>query len=105
VIVQLSMFRSDLTEEEVRRIMEERAPRYRSVPGLLQKIYLKEGDSAEYGAILVWRDEESMRQFSGSELARTIPQAYQVVGRLRREAAEVIYVLRDEGDSLVAGRE
>jgi hypothetical protein len=44
----------------------------------------------------VWEDEDSMREFRGSDLARTIPVAYQVEGEPRVEAFEVVSVLRPE---------
>ena len=96
MIVQLVMFKSGLSGEDVRRTIEERAPQYRALPGLLQKLYVEDKEKSEYGGIYVWKDEEALAEFRRSELARTIPEAYRVQGQPRRETVEVVYVLRDE---------
>jgi hypothetical protein len=44
----------------------------------------------------VWEDEDSMRDFRESDLAGTIPAAYQVEGEPRVEVFEVVSVLRPE---------
>ncbi len=74
--------------------MEERAPQYRALPGLLQKYYVREGETGEYAGIYLWDSEESMREFRDSELARTIPTVYKVVGQPRVEILDMILPLR-----------
>jgi heme-degrading monooxygenase HmoA len=96
MIVQVVMFKSSLSDKDVRRTIEDRAPQYRALPGLLQKLYVKDEETGEYGGIYVWRDEESLQEFRQSELAKTIPEAYKVEGQARRETVEVIYVLRED---------
>jgi heme-degrading monooxygenase HmoA len=96
MIVQVVMFRSGLSDEEVRRTIEERAPQYRALPGLLQKFYVEDKANGEYGGVYIWKDEESLEEFRRSDLARTIPEAYRVSGQARRETVDVIYVLRED---------
>jgi len=95
MIVQTVTFKSGLSDKEVRRTIEDRAPRYRALPGLLQKLYIEDKETGEYGGIYVWRDAESLDAFRRSELAETIPEAYKIEGQARRETVEVIYVLRE----------
>ena len=40
MIIQVVKFQSGLPDEAVRRVMKERAPRFRALPGLLQKYYV-----------------------------------------------------------------
>jgi heme-degrading monooxygenase HmoA len=94
MIASLVRFRSDLIDDEVQRKFEERADRYRAVPGLLEKIYLQFRESGEYGALYVWNSEESLAAFRETELARTIPVAYQVTEPPRSELADVPLVVR-----------
>jgi heme-degrading monooxygenase HmoA len=96
MIVQIVMFRSGLSDEEVRRTMEDRAPRYRALPGLLQKLYVENKATGEYGGVYVWKDEASLEAFRSSDLAKTIPEAYDIEGRARRATSEVVYVLRED---------
>jgi hypothetical protein len=96
MIVQTVLFKSGLSDEEVRRTIEDRAPQYRALPGLLQKLYIEDKETGEYGGIYVWKDEESLEAFRRSELAKTIPEAYKVEGKARRETVEVIYTLRED---------
>jgi len=43
VIVQVVKFASGLSDEKVRRTIDERAPSYRAMPGLLQKLFASSG--------------------------------------------------------------
>ena len=38
---------------------EDRADRYRQVPGLLQKYYVRYPDTDEYGGVYVWESPEA----------------------------------------------
>ena len=95
MVLQLSMFKSGLSGEEVRRTMEERAPQYRVVPGLVQKLYVENQETGEFGAVYVWSDDAALRDFWQSELARTIPEAYRAEGQPRREILDVVHVLHE----------
>jgi hypothetical protein len=101
MIVQYVKFRSPLPESEIMRTIEERAPQYRALPGLLQKLYIADRDSGEFGGVYVWKDEESMREFRESDLGRAVPEVYKVEGELSRDVVDVIYLLR-EGVGLAA---
>jgi heme-degrading monooxygenase HmoA len=89
VVVSIVRFKSGLSDDDVQARFEERADQYRRVPGLVEKIYLRFRDSGEFGAVYVWEDEESMTAFRATELARSIPDAYQVEGESRVELADV----------------
>lgn len=77
--------------------MDARAPQYEALPGLLQKFYVRFPESGEHGAVYVWDSEQSLKDFNESDLARTIPDAYQVRGAPEGEVAEVVRVLREGG--------
>ena len=63
------------------------------MPGLLQKYYLAFPSTGEHGAVYVWESTQAMQTFRESDLARTIPEAYQVQGAPAVEVAEVSLVL------------
>src|SRR5215212_6812468 len=93
MVIHFVRFKTQLAPEEVQRIMEERAPRFRSeVPGLVQKYYGYEPDSGAFCGCYIFDSEESRQAFRQSELARTIPAAYQAE-EVRVEAYEVIFPL------------
>jgi hypothetical protein len=96
VYIQFVKLKSGLSDSEVRRIMEERAPQFRAIPGLLQKYYAREAATGAYAGIYVWDSEASMRAFLDTELRRTIPQAYQTTEPPRVELFEVLFPLRTE---------
>jgi len=100
VIAQVVRFKSSLRDEEVRSTFEARAPRYRTVPGLRQKIYLRFPDTGEYGAVYLWNSIQSLSEFRESELARTIPSAYRVDGPPQVELAEVLLILHEDLEQL-----
>ena len=81
-----------LGREEIQRIMEERAPSFREVAGLLQKYYGYEPESGAFCGCLIFNSEESRQAYAQSELARTIPSAYQAE-EVRVEVYEVLFPL------------
>jgi hypothetical protein len=51
MIVQMVKYKSGLSDEEVRRVIAERAPQYEALAGLRQKLYISEPETGEYGGI------------------------------------------------------
>jgi heme-degrading monooxygenase HmoA len=92
--VQFVRIESGMPDAEVRRVMEERAPQFRAIPGLLQKYYGRDPASGAYAGVYVWESERAMRAFLDTDLRRTIPQAYQAVTPPRVELYEVLFPLR-----------
>lgn len=72
----------------------DRAPKYRALPGLLQKLYLEYQDGL-HGAVYLWDSPQSLEAFRASDLAKTIPEAYQVDGQPEMRVAEVVMSLRE----------
>jgi heme-degrading monooxygenase HmoA len=101
MIVSLVRFRSNLGDDEVQAAFEDRAERYRSVPGLVEKIYLRFPEIGEFGALYVWDSPDSLERFRESDLARTIPSVYEVDGAPRSELADVRLIV--EGSASRAG--
>jgi len=87
-------FKSALSYEDLMRVARERLPRFRALPGLIQKYYGREQSTGEYTGIYIWDSEQSLREYQDSELSRTIPEAYQVDGKPRIEVFEVPIILR-----------
>ena len=104
MVIQYVKFRSGLSDEEARRMMEDRAPQYRATQGLVQKYYVRDPQTGEFGGIYIWDSEDSLHAFRQSELSRTIPTAYHVVGTARVETVEVLFPLRTD-ESRGAGME
>lgn len=87
--------KSGLDAEEFDRRLVERRPRFRDVPGLVQKIYGREEASGDVCGIYFFESEEALAAFRETELARTIPAAYEAVD-VRREVYDVLYPLWSE---------
>jgi putative monooxygenase ydhR len=87
--------KSSLSAEEFERRLAERRPRFREVPGLVQKIYGRDGEAGDLCGIYFFESEDALAEFRETELARTIPIAYEAVD-VRREAYEVLYPLWPE---------
>jgi hypothetical protein len=84
--------KSDLEPEELERRVIERRPRFKEVPGLVQKIYGRDESTGDVCGIYFFEDQESLSAFRETELAKTIPTAYEAT-EIRREAYEVLYPL------------
>jgi hypothetical protein len=89
MVIHFVRIKTPLAQEEVRQIMEQRAPRFREVAGLVQKYYGYEPSSGAYCGCYIFNSEEARQAFAQSELARTIPVAYQAE-EVRVEAYEVL---------------
>jgi heme-degrading monooxygenase HmoA len=96
MIVQLVKYKTGLSDAEAAQTIAQRASQYEALPGLRQKLYIREPGTGDYGGIYVWEDEDSMREFRESDLAATIAEAYRVEGDPRVEVFEVVSVLRPE---------
>ena len=57
MIIQTVKFKSALSDAEIQQVMEERAPQFRALSGLLQKYYLRDVQSGEVGAVYIWDSE------------------------------------------------
>jgi hypothetical protein len=87
--------KSDLDTDEFDRRLLERRPRFRDVPGLLQKVYGRDRTTGDVCGIYFFESEEALEAFRETELARTIPAAYEATD-IRREVYDVLYALWPE---------
>jgi len=79
-----------------RRITETiREPQFQAIPGLIQKYYTKMDEPGKFGGVYVWDSMESLQVFRTSELAASIPQAYELVEPPTLETLDVLFQLRD----------
>ena len=95
MVLQIVRLKSNLPEEELLRRAKEREPQFKAIPGLLQKYYVKIGDSNQYGGFYVWDSKESLLAFRESDLAKSIPQAYEVIETPNIEIMDIMFQLRD----------
>ena len=87
--------KSDLDADEFDRRLLERRPRFREVPGLVQKLYGRDGATGDVCGIYFFDSAEALAAFRETELARTIPEAYEAV-EVRRETFDLLYPLWPE---------
>lgn len=87
--------KSELDSEEFDRRLVERRPRFREVPGLVQKIYGRDQATGDVCGIYFFENEQALDAFRETELARSIPAAYEAV-EVRREIYDVLYPLWPE---------
>jgi hypothetical protein len=91
-------FHSARSDEEVRRLMEERLPQFQAVPGLVQKYYAREAATGDHLGLYIFDSEQSLVQFRNSDLARSIPPVYQPLTAPRIEMLEMLFALRPVSD-------
>lgn len=87
--------KSGLDAKELEQRLLKRRPRFLEVPGLLQKIYGCDTTTGAVCGIYFFDSQESLAAFRETELAKTIPSAYEVV-EFRPEVYELLYSLRPE---------
>ena len=94
MIIQIIKLKTNLAEEELLRRAREREPQFKAIPGLLQKYYVKIGESGQYGGIYVWDSPESLKSYRESNLAASIPEAYDIIEAPNIEILDVLFQLR-----------
>ena len=95
MIIQIVKVKRARPDAEVRRIMHARADRFRAQSGLVQKYYGFEASTGMHTGIYIWESLDAMQGYRDSDLARSIPSAYQVEAPPRVEIFELIVPLRD----------
>jgi hypothetical protein len=85
----------NLDAKELERRLLERRPHFHEVPGLVQKIYGRDETTGDVCGIYFFEDQAALTAFRDSELAQTIPTAYEAL-ETRREIYEVLYPLHPE---------
>jgi hypothetical protein len=86
---------SDLDRDELDRRLQERRPRFLDVPGLVQKIYGRDKATGDVCGVYFFETDAALRAFRETELAKTIPTAYEA-REVRREVYEILYPLHPE---------
>jgi quinol monooxygenase YgiN len=85
MVIHFVRLETGLRDEEVREVMAARAPEFRRVPGLVQKLYARDqGAAGAYCGVYVFDSHESLDAFRASDLAASIPAAYQARVRIER---------------------
>ncbi len=87
--------KSDLSFDEIAEIMEQRAPDFEALPGLIQKYYLHDPVSGEYGGLYLWESPEALAAYRESELRTSIAAAYKATGEPDIEIYRVVRALRE----------
>ncbi|WP_347310974.1 hypothetical protein [Defluviimonas sp. SAOS-178_SWC] len=94
MFMQFVQFETSLTEREVLNIAEARSPEFRALPSLVQKFYLKSAKPNHYGGLYLWDSAEAIAEFRQSDLAKTIPSVYKIVGAPNVGIHELLFPLR-----------
>lgn len=95
-VLLLVKFKSALDPKELERRYKQRLPEFQALPGLLQKYYLYDPSSDEWGGLYLWDSQESFDAYLQSDLRRSIPEVYEIVGEPRIVTAGVVEALRPE---------
>lgn len=84
--------KSGLEPEELEKRLLERRPRFLEVPGLVQKVYGRDGAAGDVCGVYFFESKEALAHFRETELAKTIPTAYEVT-EIRMEVYDMLYPL------------
>lgn len=96
MILQIIKLKSNLPEEELIIKAREREPQFKAIPGLIQKFYVKTDQDGQYGGVYVWDSPESLQSYRESDLAKSIPEAYEIVEAPNIEIMDILFQLRSK---------
>jgi hypothetical protein len=94
-VILFVRIKSRLDAEELERRVNERLPRFREVPGLVQKVYGRDEATGDACGIYFFEDRKALAAFRESELAQTMPAAYEALD-VRPEVFDVLFPLHPE---------
>ena len=95
MVLQIIKLKSNLPAEELLNRAKERAPQFSDIPGLFQKYYVKSAEPGHYGGIYVWDSSESLQSYRASDLAKSIPEAYEIIEAPSIEIMDILFQLRE----------
>ena len=95
MILQIIKLKSNLPEQELLIKAKEREFQFIDIPGLLQKYYVKTGQSGQYGGIYIWESQKSLNAYRESDLAKSIPEAYEIIEAPSIEIMDILFQLRN----------
>ena len=75
--------------------VNKRKPRFKEMPGLIQKIYGLDKSTGDVCSIYFFEDQKALAAYRDSELAKTIPTAYEAT-EVRKEVYELLFPLYSE---------
>ncbi len=64
--------------EQIHAAFEEAAPKFRNVPGLVRKQFLRSKDCRTAGGVYLWNDETAARAFMSERVAPMIREKFKV---------------------------
>ena len=67
-----------MTAEQVRAAIDEAAPKFRNVPGLIRKQFLRSKDCRTTGGVYLWNDERAALAFMNEHVAPMIRAKFHV---------------------------
>ena len=67
-----------VTAEQIHAEFEEVAPKFRNVPGLVRKQFLRSKDCRTIGGVYLWNDEPAARAFMNDRVAPMIREKFHV---------------------------
>ena len=67
-----------VTAEQIRAAFDEAAPKFRNVPGLVRKHFLRSKDCRTAGGVYLWSDERAARVFMNERVAPMIREKFHV---------------------------
>lgn len=94
-VILFVRIKSDLAPAELEKRMIERRPRFLEVSGLLQKFYGKDSATGDACGIYFFESQAALDAFRETDLAKTIPAAYEAI-EVRREVYDVLFALHPE---------
>jgi quinol monooxygenase YgiN len=61
-----------MTDTEYRKVCDDLAPAFASVPGLMAKVWLADSSANTYGGVYLWRDRKAMEEYCKTELFQSV---------------------------------
>ena len=86
-------FRSPLPVDELHRLSRESIPKFRALPGLDQKFYVRSDDTGLVGGVYLFESEQAARDYVAGPIVAAVPQRFQVEGEVAVEVLEVTHTM------------
>lgn len=93
MLMEIVRFKTDLSEESLQQLLDEKRDTYRHARGLVQQVFLRRPGSDEYAAVYLWEGGESHRASRPFKPEAALAADHRIVGDPSLERFEVMSIL------------
>lgn len=87
-------FSTKKSAEELSQLSEAGFEKFRSLPGLIQKFYVRYEETGEVGGVYLWETGEALQAYLDGPIVKSLPERFELREDPKIEVVDIQYALR-----------